>query len=80
MSQESEVDLTLITSGQYDVLIKLMRGDTKSPASRAARLVLVDGISQADAMRETGASRTTVHLTVKRYSEAYELIKSAFMK
>lgn len=80
MSQESEVDLTLITSGQYDVLIKLMRGDTKSPASRAARLVLVDGISQADAMRETGASRTTVHLTVKRYTEAYELIKSAFMK
>lgn len=72
--------MTLITSGQYDVLIKLMRGDTKSPASRAARLVLVDGISQADAMRETGASRTTVHLTVKRYSEAYELIKSAFMK
>ncbi|NNB33906.1 hypothetical protein HBN88_07860 [Pseudomonas fragi] len=69
-----------MTSGQYDVLIKLMRGDTKSPASRAARLVLVDGISQADAMRETGASRTTVHLTVKRYSEAYELIKSAFMK
>lgn len=72
--------MTLITSGQYDVLIKLMRGDTKSPASRAARLVLVDGISQADAMRETGASRTTVHLTVKRYTEAYELIKSAFMK
>ena len=69
-----------MTNDQYDALVKLMRGNAESPASRAARLVLVDGVSQADAMRETGASRTTVHLTVKRYTEAYELIQSAFGK
>jgi len=69
-----------MTNAQYDVLVKLMRGNTESPASRAARLVLVDGVSQADAMREAGASRTTVHLTVKRYTEAYKLIKLAFME
>lgn len=69
-----------MTNAQYDVLVKLMRGNTESPANRAARLVLVDGVYQADAMRETGASRTTVHLTVKRYTEAYELIQSAFRK
>lgn len=40
--------------------------------------MLVDGVSKADAMRETGASRSTVHLTVKRYTEAYELILEKF--
>lgn len=69
-----------MTGKQYDVLVKLMRGDASSAGNRAARRVLVDGKSQAEAMRETGASRSTVHLTVKRYAEAYELICGAFVK
>jgi len=64
-----------VTAEQYDALVKLMRGSPESPGNLAARRVLVDGLPQADAMRETGASRSTVHLTVKRYQEAYDLIK-----
>lgn len=67
-----------MTSEQYDALVKLMRGAAESAANRAARRVLVEGASQAEAMRETGASRSTVHLTVKRYTEAYELIRKVF--
>lgn len=67
-----------ISGEQYDALVKLMRGAAESAANRAARRVLVDGTSQADAMRETGASRSTVHLTVKRYAEAYELMRKVF--
>ena len=67
-----------MSSEQYSVLVKLMRGKAESPACIAARRVLVDGLSQADVMRETGASRSTVHLTVKRYAEAYDLARKAF--
>jgi len=67
-----------MSNDQYSALVKLMRGKSESPACVSARRVLVDGISQAEAMRETGASRSTVHLTVKRYSEAYELMRKVF--
>ena len=69
-----------MTGEQYNALVKLMRGDAKSAGNRAARRVLVDGVSQAEAMRETGASRSTVHLTVKRYTEAYELMRKVFVQ
>ena len=69
-----------MTGEQYDALVKLMRGAADSSGNRAARRVLVDGASQAEAMRETGASRSTVHLTVKRYAEAYELMRKVFAK
>lgn len=67
-----------MTGEQYDALVKLMRGTAGSAGNVAARRVLVDGIAQAEAMRETGASRSTVHLTVKRYAEAYELMREVF--
>ncbi len=70
----------VMTGEQYDALVKLMRGAAESPGNRAARRVLVDGASQAEAMRETGASRSTVHLTVKRYTEAYELMRKVFVQ
>jgi len=70
--------VTAMKGEQYDALVKLMRGSAESAANRAARRVLVDGVSQAEAMRETGASRSTVHLTVKRYAEAYELMRNVF--
>ncbi|KAA3532543.1 hypothetical protein FOM00_28125 [Pseudomonas sp. ST1] len=67
-----------MTGDQYDALVKLMRGEAGSAGNRAARRVLVDGKQQAEAMRETGASRSTVHLTVKRYADAYELMREVF--
>lgn len=68
----------VMTGDQYDALVKLMRGSAHSPGNLAARRVLVDGVSQAEAGRETGASRSTVHLTVKRYMEGYELMQKVF--
>ncbi|MGP4921732.1 TrfB-related DNA-binding protein [Pseudomonas helleri] len=63
---------------QYDALVKLMRGDVESAGNRAARRVLVDGVVQADAVRETGASRSTVSITVRRYTEADELMRRVY--
>ena len=63
---------------EFDALVKLKQGDLKSPANRAARRVLVNGISQAEAMRETGATRSTVCDAVKRWSDADVLIREAY--
>lgn len=63
-----------ISGDQFDALVKLMRGTLESPANRAARRVLVDGITQADAVRETGVTRATVSHAVKRYADANALM------
>lgn len=67
-----------MTGEQFDALVKLMRGDSGSASNRAARRVLVDGITQAEAFRETGATRSGVSNAVRRYAEADELIRSVY--
>lgn len=67
-----------MTGDQYDALVKLMRGDAESTGNRAARRVLVDGISQADAMRETGATRAAISNAVRRYMDAGQLMRDVF--
>lgn len=67
-----------ITGEQFDALVKLMRGSPQSSGTTAARRVLVDGIRQAEAMRETGASRSTVFLCAERYREAHEQVAAAY--
>lgn len=68
----------VMKGSQFDVLVKLMRGSPESAANRAARRVLVDGITQAEAMRETGVTRSTVGDAVVRYRDAYQEICDAF--
>lgn len=68
----------LMKGEQYDALVKLMRGDLASAGNRAARRVLVDGLIQADAMRETGATRAAVSNAVRRYTDAGDLMRGAF--
>lgn len=68
-----------MTHDQFDVLTRLMRGDPQSAANRAARAVLVHGMRPADAMRTTGAKRSTVSDAVKRYGEAHADICSAYL-
>ena len=68
-----------MTDEQFDVLTHLLRGTPESPANRAARAVLVEGVAKADAARETGATRSTVHDAVKRYSEVDEMIRHAYL-
>jgi DNA-binding MarR family transcriptional regulator len=67
-----------MTGAEYDALVKLMRGSPESAANRAARRVLVDGISQAEARRETGATRSTVSDAVTRIEKADHLIRGAY--
>lgn len=67
-----------LSSKQYDALVLLMRGDAQSKRNRAARRVLVDGITQAEAVLETGATRSTVSDGVKCYADAAHLVLQAF--
>jgi hypothetical protein len=71
--------MPIMTNAQYDALVKLMRGTPDTPSNQAARRVLVDGISQPEAMREFGLHRSTVFNTVKRYVDAHELIVDAYV-
>lgn len=68
-----------MTGAQFDALVKLMRGNAESAGNRAARRVLVEGIPQAQALVETGASRSTVSLTVRRFTNADQLIRSVYV-
>lgn len=67
-----------ITGEQYDALVKLMRGTSESAGNKAARRVLVDGVSQAEAVRETGAARAAVSNAVRRYMEADHLMRGVY--
>lgn len=67
-----------MTGEQYDALVKLMRGKPESPANRAARRVLVDGISQAEAVQETGVTRGTVSKAVRSYTDADQLMRTVY--
>lgn len=67
-----------MTGEQFDTLVKLMRGDPTSASNRAARMVLVEGMTQANAMRAAGADRTAVSNTVKRYAKADETMRQLY--
>ena len=65
-----------MTAEQFDALVKLTRA--RAPARVAARRVLVDGISQADAAREHGMSASALGNSVRRYREFDSLIRGAY--
>lgn len=67
-----------MTGEQYDALVKLMRGKPESPACRAARRVLVDGVCQAVAVREAAITRGTVSKAVRAYTEADQLMRAVY--
>tara|TARA_R110001592_G_scaffold47952_4_gene151520 strand:+ start:2749 stop:2964 length:216 start_codon:yes stop_codon:yes gene_type:complete len=67
-----------MTTEQFEALVKLMRGDPESSSNQAAKRVLVDGISQADAMRETGSKRNAVSNAVSRYRKADDLMRHVY--
>lgn len=68
-----------LTGEQYDALVKLMRGDSNSPSNRAARRVLIDGLTQAEARRELGLEkRSGVNNAVTRIEAADQLMRSVY--
>lgn len=62
----------------FDALSKIARSDLDSAASRSAKMVLVYGVSQAEAVRETGATRSTVSDAVRRVQKYDEMIRKAY--
>jgi len=72
-----------MTLEQLSLLVKFLRGDMSSLAVKSAKLVLVDGLSQADAARQLSTATkvvktNTVNNGVKRYREAHKEIKKAY--
>lgn len=67
-----------MTNDQFDALVKLMRGKPDSLANQAARAVLVGSLSQAEAMRQYGVTRSTVGDAVRRYADAHALLQRAY--
>lgn len=61
---------------QFQALAQLLRLRT-GPAQDAARMVLVDGASQADAARATGLTPQAVHNAVRRAQAGLELAQAA---
>ena len=65
-----------MNTDQFDALARLTRA--REPARTAARLVLVDGISQAEATRMHGMSPAALGNAVRRYREFDALIRKAY--
>jgi predicted DNA-binding protein (UPF0251 family) len=62
-----------MTNKGFDALAVLLRL-RDSPSREAARLVLVDGLRQADAARAAGISQQSVHDVIKSCRKALNLI------
>lgn len=69
----------MITKDQLHALAKLMRSKTDSKAFQAAEDVLVNGLTQTQAVKKYGVSASTVGDAVTRYTNANELIKSVYI-
>jgi DNA-directed RNA polymerase specialized sigma24 family protein len=67
-----------MTEAQFDVLTKLMRGRADSAANLAARAVLVEGVTPAEAAQVLGLTRMHVWNAVRRYRDAHEAVLAAY--
>lgn len=65
-----------MTLKQFEVIAKLLR--SKEPVKTAARLVLVEGMSNAEAAREARVSPQSCSNSVVRYQAADMEIKLAY--
>lgn len=68
-----------MTHAQFDALAELLRL-RGGPATDAARLVLVDGLSAPDAAALVGMSRTAVYNAVARCRLGVELAQRVFYR
>ncbi len=65
-----------MTHEQFEVIAQLIR--SREPATTAARLVLMDGLSNAEAATETGISPQSVSNTLARFRLADKKIRAAY--
>jgi transposase len=67
-----------MTLEQLNTLVKLMGGNVDSVAVKAAKLVLVEGVSQVDAAKLLGAKPNTINNGVQRYKKAHQEIQKVY--
>lgn len=66
----------ILTPAQFWAIAQIAR--TSEPSREAARLVLVDGLSVADAVRATGVLQPGVSRLVIRLARAHALLADAY--
>ncbi|WP_274644609.1 TrfB-related DNA-binding protein [Pseudomonas serbica] len=67
-----------MTLVQFETIVTVLGGTLDCPSNLAARRVLVDGVTQADAMRECGIKRGTVNKAVRRYEKVHASLLAAY--
>ena len=65
-----------MTGEQFDMIARMIRA--REPARSAARLVLVDGLTQADAARAHKMELNALSNAVRRYREFDRSIREAY--
>lgn len=65
-----------MSAAQFELIAKLLQ--SKEPATGAARLVLVEGKTVAEAVRLTGVLQPSVSRLVKRCKATDEAIRNAY--
>lgn len=66
-----------LTDQQFDALARLIRMQRDQPSAQAARLVLVEGMTGAEAARRLGVTPQTVSGAVVRVQRALALARVA---
>lgn len=69
-----------MTLEQLEIIGRLIRANKKSVSYLSAKLVLVDGVGQAEVGRTLGVQPNAVNNGVQRYKKIYEELNLVFDK
>lgn len=72
------INAMTMTKQQFDLLARLMR--SKEPVTTGAKLVLLGGVSNAEAAWTAGVTPQSVHRAVKRFAALHEEISRSYAK
>lgn len=65
-------------SSEFDLVARLLK--SKEPVISAVRMVVFDGVANADAARRVGVTPQAVHRSTKRFQALHKEICVAFKK
>lgn len=67
-----------MTLTEFDLIARLLK--SKEPIISAVRMVIFEGVANAEAARAVGCTPQSVHRSTKRFMALHEEICSAFKK
>ena len=76
MSAKTIYKIPRLSAGQFDAIVAIGRLKPGSAACKAARLVVVDGLSIGEARAAVGITYNAAHQGVMRIKAAHELVKN----